>query len=669
MAMKPIFRTALLLAAASGCALAQTVVAPTPETVGSARGKNWDDYNITNSFEVGYRFADVSGNDGKYRSDENYRNGVRLLSGSFSANSKDGHGWLFDEILLNTQGLGGDPYESASLRIQKNRLYRYDMLWRLDEYYNPALSIDNGSHFRNTSHRLLDNDFVLFPQSKIQFRLGYSRNDQDGPALSTVQLFNARGDIFTPFMNVKRIYNEYRIGNDIEVAGFKFTWMRAWNNFREDSTYLAGADLGQNPTDNNTLQSLYRADPLHGNSPLWRGNLHGERKLWALNARITYVGAQRNYAQDETAIGFNPSAINLQTLVSGSASRPTTAGDFSISFFPTERISIVNNTSVYTTRISGDSAFLQVNNALEAQNLLFFQFLGIRTITNSTDITFRISPMVSLFGGYHYSTREIRSIENLSFPDFPGPPAGVAYNQNDHVNSGVGGIRVKPWKPVTISLSGELSRSDRPFTPIADRNFHSLNGRVQYKAKSLLLSAAYREQYNTNSITLSVHSSHARDYLFNASWSNKWVTFDAGYSKLHLDSVSGIDFFAASQFLQGLNSVYISNVHAGNVGARFVLSKRVDLYAGYTITRDAGDGRSTPAPVGVTDPTVLLLAPAQTFPLSFQSPQARLSVSLRQKLRWNLGWQLYNYHEDFQLFVVSQNYHAHTGFTSILWSF
>ena len=78
------------------------------------------DYNIVNSFETGYRFADISGNRDKYRSDENYRNGLRLLGSSFSANSKEGHGWLFDEIILNTQGLGNDPYEFANFRIQKN---------------------------------------------------------------------------------------------------------------------------------------------------------------------------------------------------------------------------------------------------------------------------------------------------------------------------------------------------------------------------------------------------------------------------------------------------------------------------------------------------------------------------------------------------------------------
>jgi hypothetical protein len=668
--MRAIFPTSILLASLIGSAFAQPVVAPTPETVGSARGDNLGGYNVVQSFETGYRFAEIGGNRGKYRSDVNYRNGVRLLGSSFAMNSKDGHGGLFDEILLNTQGLGSDPYEFASLRIQKNRLYRYDMLWRLNEYYNPGLTISEGRHFRDTSRTMQDHDLILLPQSKFQFRFGYSRNNQDGPALSTVQLFDLRGDEFTPFMNVRRLWNEFRVGNDIELGAFKFSWLHAWDNFKEDSTYRLGASPGANAADITSITSFNRVEPYHGNSPFWRGNLHGERKLWAINARLTYVGARRDFVLDENAIGSQRSAINRQTVVTGNASRPTTAGDFSVSIFPAGRLSVVNNTSVYSTRIDGSSTYSEFNNATVSPETLYFQFLGIRTITNSTDINYRLSPAVGLYGGYHYSTRQIRSIENFSFPQFPDPPEGVTAEQDNHVHSGIAGLRLKPVKPLTITLDGEISRADRPFTPISDRNFHALRGRVQYKAKNLLLSAAYRQNYNTNSVTLSTHSSRARNYSFDASWTPRgWFAVDAGYSKLHLDTVSGIAFFADSQNIRGLSSIYISNLHNANFGARFAIKKVADLYLGYTITKDAGDGRAAPSPAGVTDPAVLLLNPAQTFPLSFQSPLARLSVRLSRKVRWNAGWQYYNYHESFQLWVVPQGYRAHTGYTSVLWAF
>src|ERR1017187_10775893 len=127
-------------------ALAQQVVTPTPEQAGSPRGENTGDYNVMESFENGYRFAVLDGSVGTYRSDVNYGNGIRLLSGNLSVNSRDGHGRWFDQIVLTTIGLGNDPYQSVTLRVEKNKLYRYDMLWRLDDYFNPGLPVAGGLH-------------------------------------------------------------------------------------------------------------------------------------------------------------------------------------------------------------------------------------------------------------------------------------------------------------------------------------------------------------------------------------------------------------------------------------------------------------------------------------------------------------------------------------------
>ena len=209
---------------------AQETIAPTTgERVGSARGENVGAYNVVQSWEFGYRYATVGGDDGKYRSDVNYGRGVRLLSSSLTVNSKDGHGKWFDEIVLTTQGLGNDPYESAILRVQKNRIYRYDMTWRLNDYYNPGLTTALGLHLQNTSQRWQDHELTLFPQSKFRIHAGYGHNKEDGPALSTVNLFeNERGDIFTLFSNVRREYNSYRIGVDGEWMGIRMSVAQTW---------------------------------------------------------------------------------------------------------------------------------------------------------------------------------------------------------------------------------------------------------------------------------------------------------------------------------------------------------------------------------------------------------------------------------------------------------
>src|SRR5512133_188162 len=109
---------------------AQEPIAPSPTPAGSSAEEGNGNYDIRNNFEVGYRFHTVDGNALQYRSSVNYGNGLRLLASSFAANSVNGRGALLDRIVLNTQGLGNDPYESAQLRVERNGLYKYDLGWR-----------------------------------------------------------------------------------------------------------------------------------------------------------------------------------------------------------------------------------------------------------------------------------------------------------------------------------------------------------------------------------------------------------------------------------------------------------------------------------------------------------------------------------------------------------
>src|SRR5689334_12978221 len=108
---------------------AQSVLTPSPDRTGLELGADRGAYNFTNSFETGYRFTTVGGDANLFRSVENYGNGLRLFGNSITANSKDGHGRLFDSLSLTTSGLGNDPYGMANLRIEKNEGYRYDMTW------------------------------------------------------------------------------------------------------------------------------------------------------------------------------------------------------------------------------------------------------------------------------------------------------------------------------------------------------------------------------------------------------------------------------------------------------------------------------------------------------------------------------------------------------------
>jgi hypothetical protein len=667
----------LLLAifAVAGTLAAQQVVAPTPDTVGSPRGDGWGDYNVTQSFETGYRFHLVGGDMGEYRSDVNYGNGLRLLGSSFAIYSKDGHGRWFDQITLNTSGLGNDPYQSAILHVEKNGLYRYDMSWRLSNYFNPGLTVAGGEHLADTSRRLQDHDLTLLPRSHVRFHLGYSRNTEDGPALSTAQEFNLSGSGYPIFTNVRRQWNEYRLGAEAHFAGFQFTVERRWDFFKDDTPATAdGIVAAGTLADQTVLQQFNRSQPVHGSNPGWLGNLHTRRKRWGLNARLTYVMGRNDFALTESALGVDQfgSPANRQILVGGEASRPDLAGDVSLSYFPTDRLTIVNNTSISNNRIDGASSYSEFLTGSNLGTTIYFRYLAIRTITNSTDVNYRAAGWIGFYGGYHYSDRRVETIEGFTLPAFAQSTENNVYEVGNQLQSGLAGVRLQPWKAFTMNFDGEIGRTNHPLTTISDKNFQTLGGRAQYRVRKVQLSASYKESYDFNS-AFSLFSSHSRGYSATASWAPRdWFSIDASYNKLHLDSSSFLAFFAgvSRPTLQAkYRSEYISNIHAANLGVRFAIRRRADLYLGYSITKDTGDGRATAVPAGTTDPIQALLDSVQTFPLTYQSPLARLSIRISPKVRWNAGYQYYGYGETFGVLSYYQNFHAHTGYTSVLWSF
>jgi hypothetical protein len=669
----------LLAIALAPFSYGQTPVASNPEPVGLPRGDNASGYNFRQSFELGYRWQSVGGDDGMYRSTVNYGNGPRLLSSSLSINSLEGHGGLFDQIQLNTSGLGNDPYESATLRVEKNRLYRYDLSWRSDSYYNPSLTIVGGEHFLDTVRHVQDHDFTLFPQSNFKLFLGYSENNQTGPALTTIQEFDTRGDEFPLFQDVRRIQHEYRLGGEARFMGFRLNVLHGWVDFKDDTPVaLTAPSAGNNPLDQTALTSFQRSEPVHGTSPYWRILLVRESKLWAASGRFTYVAGHHGFVDDETAVGFNflanPTAQQIVTL--GNAERPALAGNFTLSLFPFAKLTLTNQTSVDNIRMVGNSFFSQFTNGFPATPFNQFTLLAIRTIANSTDADLRLTKWFAIRAGYEYSTRQIRSIEGADFGNTPTPAfERVPIEQENGLSTGLLGLRIHPLKALSIMLDTEIGRADKPIYPISQRNYETYRGRIEYKQKAFRLAGYSRTDYNTNSVSLNNYASHSRQYGIDYSWTPKnWFSIDASYNKLHLDTLGALNYFAQinsvgpQQHVTTDQSYYVSNIHTGSLAAHFSLRQRIDFSLGYSHVQDVGDGRPTaiaPAfsPVSLQTPAFYAV---QTFPVRYLSPQCRISLRINEKLRWNAGYQYYGYNEDFS---ALQNYRAHTGYSSVLWSF
>ncbi len=120
--------------------------------------------------------------------------------------------------------------------------------------------------------------------------------------------------------------------------------------------------------------------------------------------------------------------------------------------------------------------------------------------------------------------------------------------------------------------------------------------------------------------------------------------------------------------MPGYTSRYVSNIHTVSRIARTTIGRRGTFCAGYNLTKDTGDGRSVQN-LGLQDPAASFLAKGTTFPMTYQTPMARLSIKITPKIQWNGGWEFHRFNQEFGYFAYQPYYRAHTGYTSLSFTF
>jgi hypothetical protein len=690
---------------------AQPVVAPSPDRTGTAQGADWGAYNVTNTFETGYRFTTVGGDASFYRNTQNYGNGLRLFGGKFTMNSKQGHGMLFDLLSVNATGLGNDPYGVATLRIEKNDVYNYSLHWRKSNYNNLALGNGAGGSLMNTERILQEHELSVTLAKWAKLDLGYGRVHQTGPQDSFYETYigGLARSVLPIRQNVKRDYNEYRVGTHVDLLGFRLTVSHQWEYSKDDTTTVPLVPGQPYPLSlNQPYQAAYpvtypvaataynRTEAMHGLNQGWFANLNRSTDLWSVNARMTYSKGDNTTNYFESMTGARQAAnsacsncgagapTSAFTYAPGTARRPYTAGDLTFSLFPTDRLTIVSTTSAQNLRYDGAEPALIVNNVAAVKNVFWNYRIGDQRVSDALDVNYRVAKWLGLNAEYRYTARWL--INNLIRS---GTTNSKDLNlMNNHLNTGTFGVQVKPFKPLSVDVDVTVGKDNHPLNPVGPADFHNVRARVDYRqSKHLRFGATYRQMYNLNAPApvvftstygpppASYYSSHMRDLSANSSIVlNKNWSLDLSYGKAHHDTFANL-----WTELPGPNGVtivsvpgnvyqYISNLHTVSIMARTSIQKRGTLYLGYNISKDTGDGRSK-QDLGLTSPAASFLAAASTFPMTYQAPLARLSLKLSEKAQWNFGWEFFRYNQKFAYFGYQPYYRAQTGYSSLTFTF
>lgn len=640
-------------------------------------------YNVIASMEAGVRGLSVSGNDNKYRSDLNYGNGFRLFDSSFLLRSKEGiTGRVFDEFLVTTSGWGGDPYGSTRVSVEKSGVYTFDANVRRARYFNALRPLANplntavGQHTANQRHNFSDFDFVGLPDNrKLRFHAGYSSDMREGPGTTTARF---SGDEYAINSNAETRANDFRAGVDALLLGFDLSVMQGARYYHDNSSQTVTlTNQGNNTTNTSRIDNLFRETPSQGTHFWTRFNVHRlfARKL-DFTGRYIYLSSRSRYSFFEQTTGRQSNgnlAVPQTATARGETKRPSSIGDIGVTFLATSKFRISNTFRYDNFRINGEEPLVDVlrQRTLAGAPLatvttasLFARTTNYRRFLNTVEADYQFNPSYSVHAGYRFTDRHIQ----LAHLDRTTTLVTRNETVDNQTHAAIFGFKARPVKAWTIYFDGEHGDADSVFTRTGNNDFTNFRVRNRVSVSDKLsFTAAFITKDNTNpadvitspnvpfgtpaeALDVNVKSRH---FTSSVDWTpNPKFSLSSGYTHMRVTSIAGILLPISNQRRVG-QSQYYSRDNFFFFNAFVRPTSRLTFYAGYHINKDDGQGdRVSPSNVILID----------SYPMSFQSPEARVTLRLNRMVDWNVGYTYYNYQDKF--FPV-QNYHSHLPYTSL----
>jgi len=708
----------LVLIVATGSALAQqSSPSPSPQNPDSSvtpeQGEGAGDFTVISSLEFGYRGLRVDGDVNKYRSDLNYKAGPRVFDSSFLLRSTHGKGDLFETFLVTSTGWGADPQGNLRVSVEQPEWYRFDATYRRFKYFRFLNTFANpnwvfspanfsvppkqstGEHGYNTRVKLGDFDLTLLPKNRlIRFNVGYSPERYSGPAFTN---YHVGGNEFMLLSELKSRANDFRVGADGKLGPLNFSILQGFRRFRDDSVIDLGVTpaINLNPTAA-TLTSFDRNEPARGSVNYTRFSLQTlvARKL-DITGRIIYSKAEQNYSFLESFTGRNwnpritgfppsppgatPNILNLgQYTLTGDTERPSWLGDVGLTLLATDKFRLSNTFRVEKFEINGSALFADFfsltrgtrTDTIGFNNRDVLTNTDYRKIQNTIEGDYQFNPHYSIHLGYRYATRRVEeAISGFNLgANLPTALVPDSFTEQNTTHAVLGGFKARPLNEWTIYFDAEHGTADNVFSRIGNYNYTNIRAKSRYKPTSrLALNLAFIAKNNSNpseisGVSLEDFGVSIKSRIFSSSldWTaTPRFSISTGYNYHWINNHAILDYFFNSVAHPLGNSLYYvrNNFFFAETVAR--IAPRVTLFTAYRINKDNGQGNRVADPTG--KPGTLIAS----YPMSYQSPEARLAIKLNQRLDWNVGYQYYNYNESPIVGPRPQNYHAHLPYTSL----
>jgi hypothetical protein len=681
-------------------------------------------YLVHQSIDIGYRWSDVTGSQQMYNTLVNLRTGPRFLDQSLSMQSQTHEGMAFDNLFIDSFGWGGDPNNVLRAHVDKNEWYDFRFAFRRDQTdfdYNllanplnpptssPSVPVTFSPHLFATRRRINDFDLVLLPQSRVDFRLGYSRNNMTGPSYSSVH----EGTDALLFQDWNTTMNSYRLGVDVKIAPLTVVSYDQFLDYYKGDTswHLApfamallpsppagippSVELGlpidtanKNPcvinppatslidstgTLTNTVCNGYfdynRTNRIRTSTPTERLSLRSNSiQRLELTASLSYSSADMNAPLNEFFDGLmQRSNIRQETVTGpGHARQISNVVDFTATVHVTDHIRLVDTFRFWSYRIpenftptvtdwtcintSACSLLTPISQTTPSNPPMTSTQTSFnqKWKTNQIDLVWDASKHFGGRIGFRYGDRLFHHILDFT--------TGDEDRIETHGYTPLFAFWAKPMPNLRFNFDWEHTNNDNTIVRIGPRKETRYRIQGNYTQKKwAVLGAAINLWEASNGDALTDYRGHNRNYGLTASLSphNK-VGFDFAYNYNDYQQNALICFNDSDTSLPVVTSAGSCTSNGYNDSKNPLLTN--GRYTSYThygmgsvvlrpIARVTTQLGYTITSVGGQTPQFNSLQPFGSLRYNYHQPLANLDVDIGHNLTWRAAWNYYQYGE------------------------
>jgi hypothetical protein len=434
---------------------------------------------FTGDFLFGFRTVDTSGPgaDYKYKEDINLQRGVRLSSFNLSYAPDNGLKKYFDRLDVRLLNLGGDPYESISIGIQKYGRYemRYDRR-KSAYFYQDLTQTEYGALY---DLHMFDFDRIqdsgsakIFLAKGIDLFFDFNRYTKKGVSTTSLDVERIEAQFDKPVQEDSR---EASLGLDFRFGRYSFVLEERFLDYKNENSYfLPGyVDGGPEAEYPSALNYFTMNQPydLSGNrhslrftaQPSRRFLLSGFGQIYNLDEDLTY---------SESAAGLTYLGRRFEYAQSGSGrfERDINQVGLDLHYLLFSRFSLIAAVRYQNFNQTGD---LTIDGETSSQDF------GYDTFGTDVGGQYEFSSNLILTLGYRLENRGLDNLET------------VDYELDTTKNGAFGNVRWDLSRALKLTLDYEHSGYQNPYTLISPSSYDRLRLTAKYQAGAFNLSAIY----------------------------------------------------------------------------------------------------------------------------------------------------------------------------------